>query len=135
MKLVLYAALMITFVSCFQQKERIPDSVTVKVLDSTSTENDLKRPVLFFLIDKENHIYYKYDSVKFEQNLFEITPPTADEIRKAITYVENKYSLSFSNGDILLKLQSDTKSPILKIFKTALKEKNYYKFKIVTTGE
>jgi hypothetical protein len=135
MKLVLYAALMMLFASCFQQKERIPDSVTVKVLDSTSTENDLKRPVLFFLIDKKNHIYYKYDSVNFDQNLSEINPATTEEIGRVISYIEKKYSHSFSNGDILLKLEQDTKSPIANMFKTALKEKKYFKFKIVTTAE
>jgi hypothetical protein len=131
MKLVLYLILVLFFVSCFQQREKIPDSIKVEVPVSSSSEANLKRPVLFFLIDKDEHVYYKYDSSKFDQNLTEIKPVNIEEISEAIALVEKKYPNTLGNGDILLKLKSDRESPIFKMLKTVLKEKNYYKFKIV----
>ena len=133
MKLFFCLTIIAGLSSCFQQKP--PESIVVDAPVSVSKNIPDGKPILFFLI-KDDKIYYKYDSTEIEKKLVEIKPNTKEEIVKVITAIETKYSTSFDKDNILVKADASLAKHLgFKKLKDALKEKQYFKFRIVTTTE
>ena len=65
----------------------------VSVAAPTSVANDLPRdkPALFFLLTKDDKLYYKYDSTDLDKNFIQIKPLTTKKIIQVITEIGRAY--------------------------------------------
>ena len=114
---------------------RPPETITVTAPTSVANDFPRDKPALFFLLTKDDKIFYKYDSTNQDKNFIQINPFTTEKIVQVISKLEKLYKVTFNENNVLVKGDGSVRYPVFKQLKEALKKKEIFKFKIVTTTE
>jgi len=114
---------------------RPPEVIAVKSPTSVSSTVPAGTAVLFFWLTKEDKLYYKYDSTHDDKNFIQIKPITVKKIQQVISELERKNGITFNENNLLVKGDGSSLYPVFKKLKEALKQKEIFKFRIVTSTE
>ncbi|GAB2814982.1 hypothetical protein [Ferruginibacter profundus] len=110
-----------------------PPAVVVVTPTISSTKDE--SPFFQFILNPDGSVYYSYDSTDMNRNLILIDQPGKEKLIAAINTVEQKNKITLSDGQIIIRGPVSAKYAQFKIIKDALRAKDIYKFKIVTTDE
>jgi len=112
-----------------------PESIVVSTPTSVSSTIPPGTAVLFFWLTKDDKLYYKYDSTHDDKNFIQIKPITVKKIQQVISELERKNGITFNENNLLIKGDGSSLYPVFKKLKEALKQKEIFKFRIVTSTE
>lgn len=122
-------------ISFLEDVSRPPETLVVKAPTSVSTKSPGGKFLLTFLLTKDDRIYYKYDSSLLDKNFIQIKPNTTEKIVQIISDLEKINKIKFNEENIFIKGDASFRYSAFKKIKDALKQKEIFKFRIVTTQE
>lgn len=105
------------------------------IVDSIIAGSVNSRPFFQFLIKKNGSIFYNYDSSDLDRSLIAIGKPTKMKLVEVLNTVEKKYQLKLTEDDIIIRADAEVVYKQFKLVKEALKEKQLFKFRIITIAE
>ena len=134
MKLFIFILLLISgLFSCTQPTT--PEVITVQAPVSISYGLNPDSCLLFLL--QKNKLFYLDHLNGNKSDTTEILPYTKENVIRTIDSLEQKYHIKMVDYEkfLLVKGGANFLFPSFKILKEAFKQKEIYKFRIVTTGE
>jgi|GEM_PF-5727077 len=104
---------------------------------SGSREEDKTQPQLLFQVKRNGDILYRYDAPVNNATLKKIEPLTLLQVRKLLDEIEQQHGIKLDTMEnrILVKVEREASFKPFKVVKDAFKQKEIYKFRIVTTAE
>lgn len=98
--------------------------------------NSLNTGLFFqFLLKKNGDVFYNYDSTNLDRGLVAIEKPTKEKLIQALNVIEKKYQIKLTDKDIIIRVDAQVGFKQFKFVKEALKEKQIFKFRIITIDE
>ncbi len=133
----IYSLFFLCLGSCNNRYEKPPEAVVVTPPSSVSEKTKPGEYFLLLLLKKDNTFWFKYDTIENEENLKKITPYTTASIVKALDNVEKEYHVNLKETEKNILFKADVNLPYssFKILKDALKQKEIFRFRIVTTKD
>jgi hypothetical protein len=122
--------------SCVSKRQSPPEAIVVEAPTSVASEFMHGKYFLLLLLKNDSTISYKYDTTANDNGLKKIVPFTSANIKTTLDEVEKIYNVKLDSGDNLLVKSTGEPNPEgFKKIKEALKEKQIFKFRIVTTND
>jgi hypothetical protein len=135
-QIVTSSLLLFSFWGCNANHEKPPEAVTVAI--PTIVSSTIKGEYFLLLVlKKDNTIWYKYDTIADENNIKKIVPKTTECIVAVLDEVEKEKNIDLKVMENLIVKNDNIQGGLedFKIIKAALKQKEIFKFRIVTTNE
>ena len=100
--------------------------------DLAITSSQDSTPFFQFLLKENGDIFYSYDSMNLDRGLVAIEKPTKEKLIQALNAVEKKYQIKLTGVDIIIRADAKIAFKQVKFVKEALKEKQLFRFRVVT---
>ena len=136
MRVTIWLLLLSMICSCVSKHKSPPEVIVVNTPVSTASEFMHGEYFLLLRLKDDNSIWYKYDTTANDNGLKKIVPFTSANIKNTLDEVEKTYSIRLDSGEnLLVKGSTNLNVEDFKKVKTALKEKQIFKFRIVTNND